>query len=119
MDDSDKNMILAFGVGSVATAVVLGAMVFLKDRGGFGALSQDEYITAVMSRLPDIDPKEIKYVLMCCEQCQREGFSIEDAARYCRCTEHVNPDLDEDIALARMAKIRSKYITPEGVRKST
>ena len=137
MDDNTKKMLMAAGVGVGATAVVATAMYFLGGREvpkvpslaemtgfakrelWFGAMSQDEYTAAVMAQLPEIDPEELKFVLMGCAQSQREGFSVDDAARYLRCTEHVNPDLDEDIALARMAKIRSKYITLEGVRKST
>jgi hypothetical protein len=38
------------------------------------------------------------------------GFTVEDAVAYVRCIEDVNPDLDEDVALARMSEISKKYL---------
>lgn len=35
----------------------------------------------------------------------KDGFIVEEAVALMRCMEHFNPDLDEDIALARMASI--------------
>ena len=38
-----------------------------------------------------------------------DGYSLEDAIAYLKCTEEVNPNLDEDTALARMHEIYIKY----------
>ncbi len=43
------------------------------------------------------------------KDCYREGFSQQDAVAYLRNLEHVDETIPEGIALARMAKIRSKY----------
>jgi len=40
-----------------------------------------------------------------------EGFTKEDAVAYCMCMEEVSPDMYENVALAKMSKIRAKYIT--------
>jgi len=40
---------------------------------------------------------------------QAQGWSLEDAVRYMRCTENASPDLDEEIALTRMSQIEAKY----------
>lgn len=39
-----------------------------------------------------------------------QGYSNGDAFAYLRCLEHVDPDLDETIALRRMAEISRKYV---------
>ena len=66
------------------------------------------YIEQTIAKL-DFAESERSYVEECLAQCFRLGFTVEDAIAYARLTEHVNPDLDEDIALARMATIADKY----------
>ena len=41
---------------------------------------------------------------------QRDGFSADDAVAYCRCLEELSPDLDEEVALTRMARLRARYV---------
>jgi len=41
---------------------------------------------------------------------QRDGFSVDDAVAYCRCLEELSPDLDEEVALTRMARLRARYV---------
>ena len=53
-----------------------------------------EAIRTVMQELPDMEAR---------------GFTHQDALRYCRCFEEVNPALGEDTALARMKAIDAKY----------
>jgi hypothetical protein len=44
------------------------------------------------------------------QSCQRSGWTTEDVINYVRCWEEFNPDLDEDVALARMRAISDKYL---------
>lgn len=45
------------------------------------------------------------------ERLEKRWFTIDDAVAYMKCTEELNPSLDEDVALKRMDKISSKYNT--------
>lgn len=74
-------------------------------------MKADEYIAAVRARLPDFPAEEAEGIDQCILQLYRSGFTVKDAAAYCRCMEEVNPSLDEDVALKRMSYIRSKYDT--------
>lgn len=77
-------------------------------------LPRADFFITVMGRIvdqyPAIDVGDLSHVGRCIEQTHNEGFSVEDSVAYCKCLEEVNPTLDEDIALARMDRIRSKYI---------
>ena len=70
-------------------------------------MSDLDYITAVMDRLPSIsaDDAEItkKYVIA---HLYNSGFTISEAVAYCECMEEFNPTLDESVALKRMYDIR-------------
>ena len=48
------------------------------------------------------------------KHCYEHGFTISDAARYANCWEELNPELAEDTACARMAKIQEKYPNSKG-----
>lgn len=41
---------------------------------------------------------------------QKYNWSTHDTVRYCMCFEEISPDLDEDVALARMYAISDKYL---------
>lgn len=47
-------------------------------------------------------------------QCFEEGWELNDAVRYARFTEHVNPDISEEAACKRLAQIASKYRKGKG-----
>ena len=57
----------------------------------------------------DFHENERPYVEQCLRQCFERGFSLDDAVRYTKTTEHVSPDLDEEIALKRMSEISKRY----------
>ncbi len=69
-------------------------------------MTRNDFIAAVMARLPQYNGDN---------EADRVGrlfdddFSLNDAVTYARCWEEVFPDLDEDVALARMARIGAKY----------
>lgn len=66
------------------------------------------FVQAVLDRLPPIAPNEMQSVISIISDLQSHQWSKEDTAAYLKCTEHVNPDLDETTALARMRSIRSR-----------
>lgn len=76
-------------------------------------LQPTEYVDEVKSRLFDEHRENAdnyeNFAYYVIRDCYNNGFSITDAARYARCWEEINPDLDEDIACARMRAIREKY----------
>lgn len=73
-------------------------------------VAKDYYVGWVMDRLPCLlNPGDFAATHEAVEQCYDDGFSMDDALSYCRNLEHVNPDLDEEIALTRMHQIAAKY----------
>lgn len=75
---------------------------------------EETYIEKVFARLArnyDIEPNDVKSVKQGIAECFFFGFTETNAVRWSRCTEEVNPDLDEDIALSRMKKIREEATT--------
>jgi hypothetical protein len=71
-----------------------------------------EFINAVFDRLPPLSDDDVKIrgaFINDIERKRQAGWTKEDIIRHMRCSEHFSPDLPEDAALARMAKIRAKY----------
>jgi len=66
------------------------------------------YKKEVLSRLIPIIPDEMSFVVMSIEDCERKGWTIEEAAAYLRWTEHVDPTIDEDVALRHMRAVRER-----------
>ena len=66
----------------------------------------EEFTKEVMSKLPAI-PEERDYTATesGCRRLYEDGFTVNQAVRFCLCTEEVDHDLDEDIALKRMHNI--------------
>ena len=58
---------------------------------------------------PELTPHETALVRMTIAQLHGRGFSEIDAVRYVRCIEHMDPSLDEDVALGRMKVLTDKY----------
>lgn len=56
-----------------------------------------------------VDDRDCSMVELIISELFSRGWSASDAASYLRATEYVSPDLDEGIALARMAVIKLKY----------
>lgn len=67
---------------------------------------------AVIKRLPMdrvTDKTDIESIFDCIKDCFMREFSVDDAIRYTRLTEHVSPSLSEEYACAEMKKISDKY----------
>lgn len=69
------------------------------------------FLLAVYNELPPIVPDEIEHVMSIVSQLYTDGWTVTEAARMARLTEHVSPELSEDYALDRM------HILSEQVRK--
>lgn len=68
-----------------------------------------DFLKAVQKRLPPILDEDDNQTIACLiQQLAREGWSVEETASYCRCFEEVNPQLPEDIALARIEEIKTR-----------
>lgn len=74
-----------------------------------------DFIDAVLKRLPEIPEKfDLQCTIDSIRKCYKDGFSLDDAVRFNRCLEHVNPELSEETALRRMHEISMKYRRPKG-----
>lgn len=76
-------------------------------------MEHDEFIQAVFERLPSLEPDDKAHITALVSRFFHKGWTLEDAIAYCRCTEEVNPTLDEDIALTRMNVLSLKYKNKE------
>lgn len=73
-----------------------------------------EFIDEAMSQLGEIkDPLDVECVFNCLTQCFEDGFTLADAVRFTRLTEHVDPTIDEETACRLMAKIAKPYRHPK------
>ncbi len=69
-------------------------------------MSKDTFNRKVRSYLPEIpDRDDSKSVDRMIAYYKKEGWTVNEVATFCRYTEEVNPELDEDSALALMARI--------------
>ena len=66
------------------------------------------YTKEVLSQLIPIISDEMQFVVKAIEDCERKGWTIAEAASYIRWTEHVDPTIDEDVALRHMRAAREK-----------
>lgn len=67
-------------------------------------------INNILDKIPDtIDPQDKLLAERLAKKFLDDGWSIPDIVNFIMCIEHFNPELDESIALSRMAAIRSKY----------
>ena len=73
-------------------------------------LSKETFTQIVLRHFDTyIMPEDFGIVKAGIEGLHQDGFTLSDAISYTACLEEVNPSLNEDIALERMAKIRGKY----------
>jgi len=63
-----------------------------------------------------LSPADGEAVKECIGRLYRKGFSIRDATLFCECLEEIDPTLDEDWALKRMAGLEAKYKAPTPVK---
>jgi len=62
----------------------------------------------------EISQYDLDVIQKVIKECLLEGFTRIETIRYTRCLEHYNPELEEDIALRRMSKIREVVETRTG-----
>jgi hypothetical protein len=72
-------------------------------------LQLSEYKDDVLGRLRPLRGKLRESVCQTIEWCFRHNLTVDDAAKYVKCTEEYNPRLTEEVALERMRVILSKY----------
>lgn len=72
-------------------------------------MNSKQFTVYVFSRLPKIPSEDASIIEQSVIQMHANEWTVDDAVAYCRCLEEIDPELDEDIALARMSKIRDKY----------
>lgn len=75
---------------------------------------EETYIENVFTRLARIsfiEPNDIKSIKQGIADCFFYGFTEANAVKWSRCTEEVNPDLAEDVALRRMKQISEEATT--------
>lgn len=73
------------------------------------AEQEDEFVQRVFKKLPVLAAEYKEQNEHLIRQRFQKGWSFEDVIAWERCTEEVNPDLDEEVALNRMAVIEKKY----------
>ena len=67
-------------------------------------------INIILDKIPDtIDPQDKFLAERLAKKFLNDGWSVTDIVNFIMCIENFNPELDENIALSRMAAIRSKY----------
>lgn len=65
-------------------------------------------LAKVMARLPEIpDARDFELARHAAQELLGQNWTVDEVVRYLHCLEHVDPDLPEDVALARMARIRA------------
>jgi len=69
----------------------------------------DDVCECIFHKGHTIPDEERPYIISCIEDCFDSGFSAWDAYCFTRRTEHVNPDLPEEVACRQMNKIAAKY----------
>ena len=72
-------------------------------------MSKDTFNRKVRSYLPEIlDKHDSKSIDRMISHYKEEGWTVNEVATFCRYTEEVNPELEEDRALALMARITER-----------
>lgn len=78
-------------------------------------MDNETYISAAAEKLKRSDyhwwedGTDAEAVIDVLNKCYDDDFTLEDAVRYTRCTEHVSPEIGEQTACSRMAVIAAKY----------
>ena len=62
----------------------------------------------VLNRLGPIALEELSMVIMAIDGLKDKGWTISETALYLKWLEHVDPTVDEEVALRNMAEIRNK-----------
>lgn len=61
--------------------------------------------------------KDLEFALRMAVQCLNAGFSFDDTMAYLDCFEEVNPEVDEDVGIARARALEKKYGVDAGGNK--
>lgn len=88
-------------------------------------MTEEEFTQAILERLPQIVDLDWDYMFPpgrastplrnSVVRLYEDGFTIQDAVKFMRCFEDINPELDEDIALRKMNSLKEKYHRMRGV----
>lgn len=73
-------------------------------------MDKQTYEQEVLRRLPAIEPDELQFVQRAIVDCFEKSFLVSEAAENLRYLEHVNPDLEESIALAAMKRVNERVL---------
>lgn len=74
-------------------------------------IREDQFVKRVFTKLPTIpEEDDRRAVREAAIGLFHEKWTENDAVEFLRCLEHVNPLLDEQVALARMSKIRARVL---------
>lgn len=69
-------------------------------------MSLQNFNEACWTWLPAIsDQFDIDAVNHTIAECFKNGWTIPETVKYCRCLEYITPSLDEDVAIRRMKEI--------------
>lgn len=63
------------------------------------------FVREVRRRLPKIEASEHEFVNMGIVDMFERGWTVDETRAWCYWLEHVNPDIDEDVALRNMKRI--------------
>jgi len=78
-----------------------------KETGlAFGLCSTCIVVEDIMVQLPRLDTDDDALIRNEVRALYNSRWSKSEILRYVQCIENVNPDLDEDVAIKRMMKIR-------------
>lgn len=72
-------------------------------------MTQHPQLPTVMARIETPDKRDRPLVEHEANNLLHAGFTVADAVYYLRAMEEVSPDLDEETALARFARLNAKY----------
>lgn len=75
---------------------------------------QKEFVERVLRRFPQISDNPVENHLECfigdIGEKFKQGWDYSDVVAYVKTFEEASPDLEEDVALTRRARIEAKYI---------
>jgi hypothetical protein len=73
-------------------------------------MTQQQFLHDVFKQIGGlVEAEYLSTILHHAEELYEDGYTVNDACRTLRCREEVSPDMDEDVALKRMAEIGKKY----------
>ena len=72
-------------------------------------MNREEFVNKVTAAVKAVNKEDDEVIKRQAGYLFDDRYSLEDTIAYLNCMEEVNPNLDEDTALARMHEIYIKY----------